>query len=317
MASGSYARKPTSQEPKVTQVLVTPRVPQRATRQLPELEADNIAAGKPSSGLLRKTMQLINTPEEEVSVRLHTTQIVVDQQAPRPLERHTSWLKPLVICMVLGIIFLGVVTTASIFNHPGEPQLVNFFGGKMYSIQVGGDQVNTWQTPVPIPPKVNIPKNTGPYSVLGKPTITPDFINKVLAANHSPAAGKGQALYDLGVKYGIDPVYALAFFMHESSFGTAGEARVTMSLGNLRCISTRPCVDQDRGGYAQMQSWEDGFEVWYKLIRNYYVAQLGKETIYQIIPTYAPAADHNNELAYINSLKNAVDTWHSGQILVY
>ena len=31
-------------------------------------------------------------------------------------------------------------------------------------------------------------------------------------------------MYDLGVKYGIDPVFALAFFMHESLFGTTGEA---------------------------------------------------------------------------------------------
>ena len=51
----------------------------------------------------------------------------------------------------------------------------------------------------------------------------------MLETYHSPAVGKGQALYDLGVKYGIDPVYALAFFWHESRFGTTGEARVTYS----------------------------------------------------------------------------------------
>src|SRR5258706_11588722 len=70
------------------------------------------------------------------------------------------------------------------------------------------------------------------YSVVGPPTISAHFINSVLAANHSPAAGTGQELYDLGVQYGIDPVFALAFFQHESDFGTQGEATVTMSLGN-------------------------------------------------------------------------------------
>src|SRR5436309_10532110 len=64
-----------------------------------------------------------------------------------------------------------------------------------------------------------------PYSVLGAPTVSAAFINSVLAAAHSPAAGKGQALYDDGIKYGIDPVFALAFFQHESSFGTTGVAR--------------------------------------------------------------------------------------------
>lgn len=90
------------------------------------------------------------------------------------------------------------------------------------------------------------------YLVVGKPTMTASFINRVLSAYGSPAAGKGQALYDLGVAYGIDPVYALAFFLHESRFGTTGEARTTLSLGNERCIADRPCVDQSQGGYAQM-----------------------------------------------------------------
>jgi hypothetical protein len=69
------------------------------------------------------------------------------------------------------------------------------------------------------------------YEVVGVPTIDADFINQVLDAYDSPARGKGQALYDLGEQYGIDPVYALAFFMHESRFGTTGVAQVTLSLG--------------------------------------------------------------------------------------
>src|SRR5947209_16876963 len=53
-----------------------------------------------------------------------------------------------------------------------------------------------------------LPSEQG-YSVPGQPSISADFINRVLEHYHSPAAGKGQALYDNGVKYGIDPVYAL------------------------------------------------------------------------------------------------------------
>jgi hypothetical protein len=68
------------------------------------------------------------------------------------------------------------------------------------------------------------------YPVTGKPTITATLINRMLAAYHSPAAGYGQALYYLGVTYGIDPVYALAFFWHESRFGATGEARNTHTL---------------------------------------------------------------------------------------
>ncbi|HEV2581246.1 MAG TPA: hypothetical protein VGT44_10390, partial [Ktedonobacteraceae bacterium] len=160
------------------------------------------------------------------------------------------------------------------------------------------------------------------YSVVGSPTISAAFINQVLAASHSPAAGKGQALSDLGVKYGIDPVYALAFFWHESGFGTTGEARVTRSLGNERCIADRPCIDQNRGGYALMHSWEDGFDHWYALIRYGYVEGqvtlplVGHvcTTLDQIVPVYAPSNDGNDVAAYIAAVKQAVETWRSGQV---
>src|ERR1700686_4399711 len=86
----------------------------------------------------------------------------------------------------------------------------------------------------PVHADTHLLKQPSSYSVLGSPTVSAAFINQVLAANHSPAAGKGQALFDDGVNYGIDPVFALAFFMHESSFGTTGIARTTLSLGNER-----------------------------------------------------------------------------------
>jgi hypothetical protein len=162
------------------------------------------------------------------------------------------------------------------------------------------------------------------YSVAGPPTVSAAFINRVLAAYHSPAASKGRALYDLGVKYGIDPVYALAFFWHESGFGTTGEARVTRSLGNERCIEDRPCIDRDRGGYALMQSWEDGFDHWYRLILYGYVRGqvtipiVGQDctTVDQIVPVYAPSGDSNDVAVYIGAVKHAVNTWRRGQMWV-
>ena len=148
------------------------------------------------------------------------------------------------------------------------------------------------------------------YSVLGPPTVSATFINQVLANYHSPAAGKGQALFDDGVRYGVDPVFALAFFMHESSFGTTGVARFTLSLGNLRCIPIYSCID----GFSAFPTWEAGFNAWYSLIRDVYVASWHLSTVEQIIPTYAPASDHNNVAGYINALERAVDAWRSGQI---
>jgi hypothetical protein len=251
--------------------------------------------------------------EERLPARRTTT--VTLPEYHKPLARHRSWLLAMALSMVCIVIVLGVAISAGMFQRPGPEQVVPYNGGQTFSIQVGGsfNAFNVWENSSgPIVAKTPIPASTGPYSVLGKPTITPDFINRVLASYGSPAAGLGQQMYDLGVKYGIDPVYALAFFMHESLFGTTGEARVTMSLGNLRCIPTRPCIDQNRGGYAQMYNWTDGFEQWFKLIRNLYVAYWGRVTVDQIIPKYAPNSDGNNEAEYIATLKREVDVWHAG-----
>lgn len=321
MASGSYAKKPAPQNPATTQSLIPPRAA-AATRQLPALEEEQEEVGEgPLRSTLNKALQVIK-PAEKITMSYHENRMggnnrnlavqVVDEYQPHSLVRHIPWLKPFIICLVCAIIFSGVLLSAGIFQRPGDPQLVNYFGGQAYSVQVGGSLADKWQGNTPLAPKVPLPAIAGPYSVLGKPSISVDFINQVLAAYNSPAAGKGQALYDMGVKYGIDPAFALAFFLHESSFGTAGEARSSLSLGNLRCIPNFKCQD----GYAWFNSWEDGFEAWYKLIRNLYVAYWGLTTVDQIIPKYAPTADNNNEAGYIASLKHSISVWHSGQIFV-
>jgi hypothetical protein len=150
------------------------------------------------------------------------------------------------------------------------------------------------------------------YEVQGSPSIDADFINQVLAFYHSPASGKGESLYNLGIKYGIDPVYALAFFMHESSFGTTGVARKTLSLGNIRATSGYAAYD----GYRKYTSWEEGFEDWYRLIKVQYIETWNLSTVDQIIPVYAPSSDHNDVTAYIQSVKSAVDTWRNGQVQI-
>lgn len=189
-------------------------------------------------------------------------------------------------------------------------------------------------TPINATPDTSAPvvSATG-YSILGSPSINADTINLVLHSYHSPADGQGQALYDLGVKYGIDPAFPLAFFMNESTFGTQGMATSTLALGNERCLSDRPCINTQglpcqtgQSCYAQFYSWSDGFEHWYMLIKNEYISGhinqvIGRQacpctTIPQIIPVYAPGSDHNDEAHYIAVVEHAVDTWRSGKVVV-
>jgi len=161
------------------------------------------------------------------------------------------------------------------------------------------------------------------YSVLGSPSISAGMINQVLDHYQSPAAGQGQALYDLGVKYGVDPAFALAFFMNESTFGTQGMATSTLALGNERCLSDRPCVNTQglpcqagQSCYAQFYSWADGFEHWYMLITGSLYKGAGLTTVATIIPRYAPGSDNNDEAHYIAVVEHAVDTWRAGKVVV-
>lgn len=150
---------------------------------------------------------------------------------------------------------------------------------------------------------------TNGYSVIGKPSISANLINRVLCSASSPACGTGAALYADGIRYGIDPVYALAFFEHESAFGTTGVARVTRSLGNIRCTPGYACLYSFRA-YA---TWQAGYVDWYRLILNLYIKQWHLTTVEQIIPVYAPARDGNDPQAYTAAVENAVNQWRKAE----
>lgn len=206
----------------------------------------------------------------------------------------------------IGLLFVGIAALVGM-AYSQHPFNVNT---AVKSVQNGVHQVQQSAPSLPAIGKNDTNK------VSGSPTISAEQIDVILCTFGSPACHKGQALYDDGVKYNIDPVYALAFFQHESRFGALGEARKTMSLGNLRCINDRPCIDQDRGGYAQFNSWEDGFQHWYSLIRNVYIAQWHRETVSAILEKYAPVGDNNDPSGYAQSVEHAVALWRSGKVAV-
>jgi hypothetical protein len=147
--------------------------------------------------------------------------------------------------------------------------------------------------------------SNGDYDLVAPPSLSVGQIERVLAQYGSPAAGQGKLLYDLGVRYGIDPAYALAFFVHESGCGTKGVARFSKSLGNIRWTPGY----EEYSGYRKYASWEAGMEDWYKLITELYIGDWNLRTVDKIIPVYAPWGDNNNPPAYIRSVKMMVDSW--------
>jgi hypothetical protein len=150
------------------------------------------------------------------------------------------------------------------------------------------------------------------YVVTGPPTITAKKIDQVLCAAGSPACGTGATLYQLGIDYGIDPIFALAWFKHESTYGTSGVARATLSLGNIECSAGYACID----GFRAYSSWAAGYEDWYRLIKNLYVTQWHLTTVDAILSKYAPEYNDqgrmiNDTPAYINDVEQSVDAWRS------
>src|SRR5262249_1613046 len=125
-------------------------------------------------------------------------------------------------------------------------------------------------------------------AVTASPSVNAHFIDNILCSNASPACGTGKAMYNDGVQIGIDPVFALAFFKHESSYGKYGIAALNKGLGNIRCSSGYVC----KGGFRAYATWEEGYDDWYHLIR-YYIDTWHKNTIDAIVPTYAPSSEND------------------------
>lgn len=143
-------------------------------------------------------------------------------------------------------------------------------------------------------------------SVVGSPSLSAAKIDQILSNAGSPAVGTGQTFYNDSVQYGIDDAYALAFFHHESGFGTNGAATQTLSMGNINCTSGYSCI----GRFRAYSSWDAGINDWYRLIKTVYISQ-GHTTVESIIPIYAPSSDGNNESGYISAVESDVQNWRT------
>ncbi len=149
------------------------------------------------------------------------------------------------------------------------------------------------------------------WSLVGRPSLSAPFMDEVLAAYHSPAVGLGSVLYADGVPSHLDPAFALAFFWHESTFGTQGIARSTHSLGNIRCTVGYPsCLD----GFRSSPSWAAGAADWFHLMTSVYLPA-GRSTVPAVVTLYTPSSENDTQ-AYIFAVEHVVSTWRAGRVLV-
>lgn len=156
----------------------------------------------------------------------------------------------------------------------------------------------------------------GDYTLKGAPSLTPEQIDRILENYGSPATGTGEQWYNLGLQYGIDPAFAVAFFIHESSAGTASawaglkpDGSSTHNVGNIICAGYATCY----GRFRDYGSWAEGINDWYRLIDVEYIQGRGTQTVADIIPIYAPSFE-NDVQAYVNSVNNLVDDWRTNGV---
>jgi hypothetical protein len=195
-------------------------------------------------------------------------------------------------CGLLALGVLLLLSLASLYAPSRSP----VFGGSPFSSH---------------PMTVMVFPSSSASSVIGGPSLSAAFVDRVLATYGSPAVGLGRALVADSLRFHIDDVYALAFFLHESSFGTAGVARVTRSLGNIICSGYGTCFQ----GFRLYSSWQVGAWDWFRLLASEYLPR-GLSTVQTIVPVYAPSSDGNNPDSYIVAVLHAVATWRAGRVEV-
>jgi hypothetical protein len=66
-----------------------------------------------------------------------------------------------------------------------------------------------------------------------------------------------------------------------------------------------------KGGYARFNSWQDGYQAFYKLISGPLYVGSGLVTPEQILTKYAPSEDNNNPQQYAADVEQSVASWRA------
>ncbi|MCS6842340.1 MAG: glucosaminidase domain-containing protein [Roseiflexus sp.] len=235
------------------------------------------------------------------------TELVVASPVCSPaLLRRSSWRQEFP-WRLLAICIVSLVVLALVRLWDGAELRICAAPGCTARKQIIQAQMIAQSSSLPVP--------AGQHSVLGPPSLSAQQIDRILAEWRSPAAGTGATWVELGIRYGIDPAYALAFFIHESGAGTAPgwagrkpDGSTTHNIGNIICAGYRTCY----GRFRDYASWEEGIEDWYRLIAVEYVQWRGIHTVEEIVPIYAPAVENNVPL-YIDTVNRLVAEWRALQ----
>jgi len=152
------------------------------------------------------------------------------------------------------------------------------------------------------------------------PRISKGRFRAILEQHGSPAAPEAEQSYDAIVAEGVDPLFMLAVFWHESNFGTRGIVAQydTKNPGNTRTSSTGvgTPIQTEKGQFIRFPSWTEGWrDAAHRLVDpRYPYARAGAVTVEEIIPIWAPRSDGNDPAAYIASVLAFMQRYQEGSM---
>ncbi len=244
----------------------------------------------------KEAFQHVAVARQESFLRAQAIQTAKETRWHRSKKRLR--LRYLILALGLIVVTLGLAlwldpNGAAQRVSQAEKGVIDFYAEN--GVKIGGYQ------------DVPVIANVGGYNPLGPVSISRPVFQKFLQEMNSPARAEADAMYSACIQQGCDPAVMVAFFEHESNGGNNGVAAITHSIGNIRCSAGYNCyTTEGNGSFRQYESWTAGAQDWAKLLQMY-KNDWKLISLEEIIPRYAPQADHNDETAYIAAVKARVD----------
>jgi N-acetylmuramoyl-L-alanine amidase len=142
------------------------------------------------------------------------------------------------------------------------------------------------------------------------PRISSDAFAEFLRSVNSPAAAEARDAWSAVASVGVDPLFALAVFWHESRCGTTGvvaqyDLRNPGATRSSRTGVGEPVAVPGRGQFWRYPSWTHGFrDLARRLVDPTFVyRQRGAWSVERIIPIWAPASDGNEPASYVAAVR--------------
>ena len=159
------------------------------------------------------------------------------------------------------------------------------------------------------------------YAYVAPPTISRDGYIRVWcdpnddgrSDDRSPACPEAGDMYDVLVRYGIDPAIHVGQAWHETSLGRAGIGREPWrNLHGVQCHAgdgriADAAVPWGNGCAGVYATYVAAVETWSRLLLREYVPE-GRTTPETVVMKYAPPGkDGNVPSAYVASMKRMID----------